>query len=300
MELRHLRYFAVLAEELNFTRAARRLRISQPPLSAQIKDLEEELGVLLFNRTKRSVALTPAGEKFLREARAILEHVDKATRSLKSGGELGGTITIAANPTVDLHLLPAALRRFRERHPDVEFCLRNLLLDDQIEALNSGLVDVAFMRIPLDEFHERGLIVEQVMTESLIAAVPADHPFAEKKSISPKAMKDERLIMWHRHVAPTTYDAVLAAFSAQEVVPYIDQETDSLKLGLGLVSAGLGIAIVPESSQVLRRQGVVYIPFSPALPKAALGIARRKAEIRPLLEEFLTVVREEGKKGICP
>lgn len=296
MELRHLQYFIALAEELSFTRAARRLHISQPPLSMQIRNLEEELGVTLFDRDRRNVALTAAGERFLREARQIVDHVDRAVRVAREAGRgFAGTITLAINPSLDLLLLPRLLRRTGEELPGVEVCLRQLSHREQIEALAQGTVDVGFLRPPLEERDRRGLVVETLMQEALLLAIPADHALARRKSVPLGKLAGENCILWQRAVAPGSYDAVLAACQAAQFCPRIAYEAEAIQTALGLVSGGLGIAFVPESTRVLSREGVVYTRITGNPVMLELSLVWRRDNGSPILPHLLRLAKEVAR-----
>lgn len=292
MELRHLRYFVALAEELNFTRAAERLRISQPPLSAQIKSLEQELGVDLFKRTRRSVEITPAGLRFLREARAVLSQFDRLQSQAHELAEITGTIAIAANPSVDLLVLPEALRLLAGENPSIEYCLRSMYLNDQIRALHDGTVDVAFTRVPLEDSQVRGLVTEKLRDERLILAVPQRHPLADKSSVEPSQLDALGLVMWHRHVAPSAYDSSIRFLRDQRAHPYIAYETDSVIIAIGLAAADLGVALVPESCATVTRAGVVYRPLEPSPPTVGLGVAWCSNNTNPVLQKFIRTAKE--------
>lgn len=297
MELRHLHYFVTLAEELSFTRAAQRLHISQPPLSAQIRNLEEELGVTLFERDRRNVALTAAGERFLREVRQILEHVDRAVRVARDAGRgFAGTITLGMNPSLDLLVLPRLLRQMGEELPGVEVCIRQLSHREQLEALSQGAVDVGFLRPPLEERDSGFLVVEPLMEEALLLAIPADHALARRRTVPLGKLAGESCILWQRAVAPGAYDAVLAACQAAQFCPRIAYEAEAIQTALGLVSGGLGIAFVPESTRVLSREGVVYTRLAGNPVVLELSVAWRRDNGSPILPNLLRIARGVARR----
>ncbi len=291
MDIRHLRYFVVVAEELNFTRAAERLRISQPPLSTQIKDLEDELGTDLFLRTKRSVELTRAGQRFLLEARAILDHMEKAKRVAQSEEDIAGTLSIASIPSVEIHILPKLLEQFHQKRPGVEFCLRSLNYDDQLKGLREETIDCAFLRLPVEDYSHRSIRVEEILEENLVLAISNRSPLAESGISSIKECREASFILWHRHIAPRVYDEIMGVLEELQGVPRISNETDSLQLALGLAAANLGIAIVPNSARVLCREGVTYINTGETFSGLKLGIAWKKNIQNPLVEEFIETTR---------
>ncbi|MEQ8820480.1 MAG: LysR family transcriptional regulator [Sumerlaeia bacterium] len=297
MELRHLRYFVVLAEELHFTRAAERLRMSQPPLSAQIKNLEQELGAALFLRDRRGVELTEAGRRFLPEARQTLDQAARAARIAREAATgLGGSLAIGVSPSVDLRLLPEVLRGFRGDFQAVELVLRNLYQSEMLQALRDGVLDVGFVRLPISEAEQRGLSLEKIHQEPTILALAADHPLAAEAEVPFAKLDGEACLLWHRHVAPAAYDHVLAACREAGFTPRLEFEADSLQTGLGLVAAGLAIAFVPDSARVLCREGVAYRPIAGGGPMLELGMVWRPRASCAALPEFLGRLRGVGKE----
>ncbi|MGA2225931.1 MAG: LysR substrate-binding domain-containing protein [Syntrophobacteraceae bacterium] len=246
MELRHLRYFVTVAEELHFGRAAERLRIAQPPLSQQIRALEEELGVLLFSRTKRRVKLTAAGTAFAQEARKILEGADRAVLVAQrvARGEIGqlevGFISGAVYGKV-----PSIFRLMRTRYPEVSLGLRELTTEEQIEAINANRLDVGLMRPPITVLES--LVVKVVAKEPLVAVLPKTHRLAGQKKIPVRALAGEPFLQVPRHITPRFYDQFVSICAQAGFFPQIVQEARTPQTIVSLVAVGMGVSIVPAS-----------------------------------------------------
>jgi DNA-binding transcriptional LysR family regulator len=291
MELRHLRYFVAVAEELHFRRAAERLHISQPPLSAQIRGLEEELGVELLVRNRRRVELTAAGRALLSAARAILDSVDEAvdlTRRV-GRGEVG-ELSLAFVGSAMYGRLPGFLRAFREAHPGVELVLRELPTSDQLEQLRSGHIDVGVIRPPV---HAQDLLVEEVAHERIVVALPEGHRLAARATLRPTDLAGERFVMLGRRQSPGLHESLAAVMaevrdvgSAGEI-----QEVDQIHSVIGLVAAGFGISLVGESVAHGERQGIAYRPLRGPAPMVSLALAWRPGETSPTVAAFLDFVR---------
>src|SRR5262245_26460331 len=239
MELRHLRYAIAVAEELHFGRAAERLHMSQPPLSQQIQQMEQELGVKLFERTKRSVKLTAAGQTFVAEARSILKHMTNAAKAtIRAGhGELG-TLTVGTVTSTDsgfYKVLVDILQRFAERYPDVHLGLRTLSVAQQVHDLKEDRLTVGFVTLPVDD---PLLCVKNVHFEPLVVALPAKHPLASQRRIKARALAREPLIAFPRQMNPGYVDSVIAYFQKAGCPVNIAHEGDSLYTSLALVAAG--------------------------------------------------------------
>lgn len=287
MELRHLRYFVAVAEELHFGRAAARVRIAQPPLSQQIRQLEDELGVALFNRTRRRVELTPAGRAFLDEVRPLLERAERAAVTARRAGrgEIG-RLAIGHVPSADLDVLPRVLRAWHARFPHVEIELHALLPASQLEALRDGHIHVGFIRLPVDQ---SGLVVEPIQREPLVAALPAGHPAARSTRVRLADLAADTMILFPRRTAPEYYDLILGACRRAGFAPRV-LHPGSMQTNLGLVSAGLGVALMPASIRNLRRAGVAYRPLASPVPQVEMAVAYRRDERSAVLPGFLEVV----------
>lgn len=271
MELRHLRYFLAVAEELSFTRAAARLQIAQPPLSQQIAKLERELGVQLLERTSRSVRLTRAGTAMLHEARLLLSRADETTRIVsRVGSGQSGAVRIGCIPSgfsgVLLRLLPA----FRRRFPDVLPLVYEMEATPQLEALSHGIVDAGLLRLSRPY---PGVTVEPVDTEPLVAALPADNPLAAKDVVPLADLADESFVLFPRQAAADAFDVITAACGAAGFTPNAVYEVTNDHTLAGLVAAGLGVSVVPESTSNLMLPGIVYRPLAPPVPTTVMSIA---------------------------
>jgi DNA-binding transcriptional LysR family regulator len=290
MELRHLRYFVTVAEELHFSRAAERLAISQPPLSQQIQQLEREVGTPLLRRTSRQVELTDAGRVFLEDARQILRAADQATIDARraSRGELGRLgVGFVASATYDV--LPDILRRFRSEYPAISLELVEMNAAQQGPALRERRIDVAFSRPPLTD---ADLHSEPAVTEALVAAVADAHPLAKHESLALDALAGEPFILYPRDPKPSYADFIITVCESYGFTPRVTQETQQMQTALSLVSAGLGVTLVPASVQNLRRRGVIYLPIAAPAPSSLLTVAMRQGDGSPILANFLTIVRQ--------
>ena len=288
MELRHLRYFVTVTEELHFGRAAKKLHISQPPLSMQIRALENELGVTLFNRTQRSVALTQAGNALLSEARHILARVDQAVLMTRraSRGEIG-ELAIGFISVADYNVLPVVLREFRRAFPLVNLTLRESTTDAQIRDLLAGRIDVGFVLPPINEPSLESL---PILREPLIAALPDKHPLARKAGkLALEKLKDAPFILFPRPYAPGLYDDVVSCCKAAGFSPRVEQEAIQMQTIVSLVSAELGVALIPASLTNLRRTGVTYKALKGGSPLTEVHLAWRRGDDLPALRVFVDV-----------
>jgi DNA-binding transcriptional LysR family regulator len=272
MELRDFRYVLAVAEELHFGRAAARLNMSQPPLSQRIRDIEESLGTPLFTRTSRRVALTPAGEALAARARTVLALAEEAgEQARRIGAGLAGRLTVGfVNPAMDA-FLAKALCRFRETAPEVELGLKEMTTPEQTAALAAGRLDLGFFRFagqPLPDCD-----VTEISREPYILALPAGHPLADKAALALADLDGQPLIVPPRTGLPALSRAMAAAFAAAGAAPVPVQEAASKFTMLGLVAAGLGLALIPASAQVWKRQNVIFRNLAPALPPVILAAA---------------------------
>ncbi|HEY8101751.1 MAG TPA: LysR substrate-binding domain-containing protein [Burkholderiaceae bacterium] len=295
IELRQLRYFVAVAEEMHFGRAALRLHMTQPPLSQTIQSLEASLGAPLFYRTQRSVSLTPAGLALLPEARRILlqaEGLPDIARRAAAGES--GRLSLAFVSTADYSVLPPFLREFRERYPQVQIDLREATSDVQLEELLQGRIDVGLLIPPLPDKAKTELEYASVLSESLILAAPKGlKTLRGKSSVSLKTLTDMPLIIFPRRIAPAFHDAILACFHDAGLTPRIGQEAIQMQTIVGLVSAGMGIALVPQSVSNLNRTGVEYKPLTGKTPLVETGLAWRRDNTSPVLRAFLDLLRKK-------
>ena len=275
MELRQLRYFVAVAEELHFGHAAARLHMSQPPLSSQVRRLERELGLDLLRRSTRRVSLTPAGEHFYRRTVALLTELDRAVEEAQEA-DAGrrGMLRIGFVSSANFTVLPTAIRQFREDRPGVELTLMPLTSSEQIEALHEGAVDIGLVRLPA---LGTGLRLETVFTETLIAVVPRGHQLAGRDEIEPEDLVAEPMVLFPYRLMPGFVGQVLQMFDAVGGRPNIVQQAIHHETALGLVAAGVGISILPASAERIATTDVRCIPI-PSAPHVELAIARHPAQ----------------------
>ncbi|MER6528617.1 LysR substrate-binding domain-containing protein [Streptomyces sp. NPDC001508] len=274
MELRHLRYFVTVAEELNFTSAAKVLHISQPPLSQQISQLENELGVVLFERTSRRVAVTQAGQVLLNEARRILANVQQFQQIATGvhGKELGAPLRLASVSSGFSELLPAIIPAFRDLYPNVILFLSSSDPADQVKHLLDGTLDIGILRT--DGSSIQGLDLITIETQEFIAVVPEGHRLSTLQRVPVGALSHEELIILPRRLSPNYVDALVAACRAAGFSPRITHQPEDDQVLLGLVACGLGIGLVPECVSPLRLPGTRYLPLEPPAPTTTLCLAQ--------------------------
>ena len=291
MELRHLRYFTAVAEELHFTRAAARLGIGQPPLSQQIQQLEREIGTPLFLRLPRGIALTEAGAQFLDDARAILASADRAidmARRLGRGER--GAITVGFTASAVFHpYLPRAIRAYRDRYPDVRITLTESNTISLLRGLRAGEVDVAFVRPPyvLDAEFES----ERVLDEPMLIALPPGHPLCRKRAVPIAELADEDFVLYPRPIGAGLYDAIQSACQRAGFGPRVIQEAPQMASIVSLVAAGVGISIVPAAMRHMGAQGIEYRPIKGDAPHALLDMAYRRHDRSVAAENAVGMLR---------
>ncbi len=291
LELRQLRYFVAVAEELHFGRAAERLHMTQPPLSQAIQGLEELLGAPLFLRNRRTVALTAAGEALLPEARRMLLQAGELPELVRraAAGE-AGRLALAFVSSADYSVLPPFLRQYRAAYPDVQIALQEATSDVQIDELLHARVDAGLLIPPLPERARIALDYLKVLDEPLIAALPAG--LAPEGPAWLRELPALPLIIFPRPIAPALHDAILACFRAAGVTPVIGQEAIQMQTIVGLVSAGMGLALVPQSVSNLMRPGVEYRSLHDPTPTVETGLAWRRDNASPVLQGFLDLLRK--------
>lgn len=298
MELRALRYFVALAEELHFGRAARRLAMTQPPLSQAIAALERELGVRLFERTRRKVALTHAGAALLEPARSVLARAAQAAEAAQRAqrGE-AGRLAVGYLAATAYTLLPLVLRDFMKGFPDVKLELRELTLPQQIAALLKGDIEVGLVRPPVAEAE---LDSETILAEPFVLALPARHPLGALRRVPARRLADEPFIMFPRQPGLVFHDLVMGYCLKQGFTPRVAQEANQTHTVVGLVSAGIGVALVPASTQKIGLAGVIYRPLREATPRSRTAIAWRRADASPVVGAFRDVARRVAKQVHSP
>lgn len=290
--LRTLRYFLVLAEELHFGRAASRLNMSQPPLSQQIRQLEDSLGVRLFLRSHHSVELTPAGAAFLEHVPLIFDQLGRAISAarLTGRGQIG-RLDIGVISSSLVGVVPAALEAFRRQHPDVEWKLHELTPPMQIQGLLEKRIDICLFRMP--PAHE-GLHRELVMNEDLMVALPRDHAFAARPAIALADLKDQPFVMFglqQSRLADFLYECCIQA----GFTPQIRQQVLEVQSLLSLVGANMGVTLLPASMRQMSLPNVVFRHITPAPPRIPLYAIYRDRDPSPTLHHFLRIIREMVK-----
>jgi DNA-binding transcriptional LysR family regulator len=293
LELRQLRYFVTVAEELHFGRAAERLHMTQPPLSQTIAALEEQLGAPLFLRSRRQVALTPAGSALLPEARRILAQAGELPGLVRraAAGE-AGRLTLAFVTSADYSVLPPFLNRYRAAYPQVQIVLQEATSDLQVEELLRGRIDAGLLIPPLADKARIDLDYMKVLEEPLILAAPAGlTALAGGGPVRLADLPSLPLIIFPRQVSPALHDAILACFRAAGVTPEIGQEAIQMQTIVSLVSAGMGMALVPQSVSNLMRPGVEYRALADPTPLVETGLSWRRDNSSPVLHGFLDLIR---------
>ncbi len=289
MELRHLRYFVAVAQERNFTRAAERLHIAQPPLSRQIQQLEEELGLQLFERESRPLKTTEAGRLFLEQATQLLERMESLRTMMERLKEAGRPrFVIGFEASTIYAALPQLIRRFRTVAPEVELSLVEMISFEQIVALKEGRLDVSFGRIRLEDPTVRRDVLRN---EPLVAALPLAHPLAAQEGpLSLARLAGEPLIIYPREPHPSYADQVISLFHDRGLTPNIGHEARELQSAIGLVAAETGYAIVPISVSRLRRDDIVYRDLDDPGATSPIIMSRRVGDTSPLLGVMSRVI----------
>jgi DNA-binding transcriptional LysR family regulator len=295
LELRALRSFAMLAEELHFGRAADRLGIAQPALSQQIKRLERIVGAELFDRTSKRVSLTAVGATLLDETRVLLPLADRAlVRTERVARGDAGTLRVGFVASGAFSVLPDILRTFRREYPAVHLELVEGVIDTPLARLEAGLIDVALLRGPVT--HPR-IRFEPVFREPLCAVLPKRHRFAKRAIVPLKALLDEPFVMFPRFRAPEFYDAIIDECRSAGLTPRIVQEASEWQVLASFVAAELGVTLAPESVRRMPRDGVVFRSIRPRRAIAELIVAYADNTSPPLVEAFIQVARAVGNLG---
>lgn len=292
VELRHLRYFVAVAEEGHFGRAAERLRMSQPPLSRQIQDLEKQLGVQLFERGRRGAQPTEAARLLLPEARASLTHAERVERMAKRAGrgELG-SLTVGFVGSATYTAVPNILREFRERFPEVELTLKEMTSTEQARALNDGLIGVGFLRPPVGGEGDY-LGVRVILEEPLVAALPDSHRLSSAENVRLGGLSGDSFVLFTRRLGMSFYDLAVGACRGAGFDPIVGQEAVHIQTIIGLVAAGAGVSLVPASVAKLRDNGVTYKPLEDDAPLAKIAVAWRLGSPSHTVDALLRVAEE--------
>jgi len=284
MDLRHLNYFLILAEELHFGRAAERLNISQPPLSRMIQQIEKELGVLLFERTKRSVMLTSGGIELLQDAKQMVSQMQAVKKRLSVFGKgETGTVRIGYVGAVMHTELPKLLSNFIEQFPHINLQFEEQPNNNLLHGLNNGTLDAAFVRTWL---HPENLEERLILSEPFVAVVPAKHSLAMKKKISVKELKNENFITFTRECGPTIFDSFLVLCSNAGFTPQISHHASQLNSVLRLIESGFGVSLLPANIEVGYKLKLKFIPLENAKETVPLIMLMRKGNAGPALSHL--------------
>jgi DNA-binding transcriptional LysR family regulator len=291
MDLKQMRYFLAVAEERNFTRAALRLHMAQPPLTRQIQALEEDIGTLLFLRTGKGVDLTEAGQALLDEVPNLLALAQRAReRAVLAGEGQSGRLDIGIFGSGVLDVIPRILARFHADRPEVRIVLHNLTKNEQLAGLRERRISVGFNRLVPPE---ADLVVEEVLRESMTVALPAHDPLAKQASVTIPDLSDHPLILYPRLPIAGLAQQVMQAFNREKSVLRVEQEVEDVLTAIALVAGGFGACVTTASTASLRLPGVVYRPLiSKHLREIELSCLYRQADDSPLLAAFVAVVRE--------
>jgi DNA-binding transcriptional LysR family regulator len=285
MEFRHFRAFVAVAEELHFGKAARKLNLSQPPISLAIKEMESELGVILFERSSRRIKLTSAGEDLLHCAKAVLTAADDVKRQAKlSASGAAGTLSLGFMSLAAYSYLPDTLNRFIKDHPDVRISLMESTTDQILLDLSTGALDVGcIFSSPLLDSNLR---YQATNRDPLIIALPSTHPLAKLSRVPLAQLAKERFLTFERHYGPIMFDAVISTCMRHGFSPKIFSARQMHTI-VSLVSGGVGVALVPACVEVLHREGVVYRPLKGDRTPVEIGVAWRKGEASAVVKEFI-------------
>jgi DNA-binding transcriptional LysR family regulator len=295
VEIKHLRSFAAVAEALSFIKAARKLHISQPALSAQIQALEAEIRVKLFERSRRSVRLTLPGETFLSDAAAILQMVkDAELRAQRAAAGETGHVRIGFVASAALQIVPSIVLAFRRRHPLVTLELMNIRTTDQIALLEERKLDAGFLRLPASS---KSLVITPIHREPFVLVVPNGHFLANKKPFRLAALEHEPFVAYARRWAPGFYDSWIQMFTAAGFSPHVVQETGEMETMLALVAAGVGVAVAPQG--LVRRQvrGLTVRALPRKAPYSEIGLAVRSGQNNILTDRLAELALSLGKSG---
>lgn len=287
MDLRHLRYFTTVAAEGSFSRAAEKLNMAQPPLSRQIQQLEEALGAQLIDRSARPLQLTPAGRFFLEQTVQILARLKESAEATRRIAEGRRTVFgIGFVPSALYGLLPELIRQFRALNAGVEVQLSELITVQQAEALKTGRIDVGFGRLVLDEPEVQSVTL---LEEPIVAALPARHPLLRRKQLPLALLAQEPLLLYPARPRPSYADHVLQLFKGRGLTPRVAMEANELQTALGLVAAGVGIALVPASVRHLHRSEVHYRPLADGAAVSPVIMNARVGDEGALLKQLRTL-----------
>lgn len=294
IDLRQFRYFLAVSEELNFGRAAQRLHISQPPLSRQIRQLEEQLGVQLFVRTGNGVILTCAGEKFLPEAKRTLSQAEKAIAAARSARDTArGKFVIGYTTVFDRSVFPDVVSRLQSHFPQWQIITKGNHSINLVRDIRNGIMDIAFIGLHTDV---ADLESEVIHKEPMVVALPAKHPLARKHKVSFSMLNDEAMFWFDRQLNPGFYDYCQTFFNNIAFRPTLLPEPQDHHILLGLIAEGKGFALIPASLKNIKRQGVVFreLKYESNMLAIGISVAFLKSNTSPVLPPFLDMLRTDN------
>src|SRR5580700_1296464 len=297
MELRQIRSFLSIAETLHFGRTAELIHLSQPALSLLIRALEEEVGVRLLERNRRKTTLTAAGIAFRDDATAALSQLDQAIRKsrLAASGKLG-LLRIGFVSTAGIEIVPNIVRQFRELNPEVGFSLRNILTAEQVRMLETGSLDIGFLRVPIGE--NSALDVVTVHRERFVLIVPSSHKLAKRKRVRLRDVAGEDFVMYERTYAPGFHDLMFGILRDARIAPNVSQTAVEIPMLISLVASGMGITIAPLSVVKHSAASVVACNILDRIPMSEIGIAVRRGARPAVVDNFRTFALEKlGRAG---
>jgi len=296
MELRHIRYFVAVAEELHFGRAASRLNISQPPLSQQIQSLEYELGTKLFFRTKRVVTLTKSGELLLGESYKLLEQAKRIKRIAKraEAGEIG-EIQIGIITSACFEVLPNILDLLRRKHPKVGFSVKEYDTADALPALIDGVLDIGLVRVDRVTSPLKGIPLKE---DYLVVALPERHKLSSKDKINITEIKNETFVMFAREVSPLFYDSIMSALNQAGFTPELLHKTNSIQTQTAFVASGLGVALVPSTTKRQNIPGIVYKDLNEYIPLTDISLVWNAQSTSNLTKGIINTIQNKNFRSL--
>ncbi len=292
MELRQIRSFLSISETLHFGRTAELIHLSQPALSLQIRALEEEVGVRLFERNRRKTTLTAAGLAFRDDAAAAVSQLEQAIRRARLAGQGKlGLLRIGFISTAGSEIVPNLVRRFRDSNPDIVFSLRNILTTDQIQMLVAGSLDVGFLRLPIGEHPE--LEIVEVHREPFVVVTPLTHKLAKRKKVALHELSGQDFVMYDRSYAPGFHDLIFGMLRDAGVVPNVCQTAGEMPTLISLVDSGMGISILPSSAVKNSVASVVACEIAGTIPRSKIALAVNKENRAAIVGNFRSLALEE-------
>jgi DNA-binding transcriptional LysR family regulator len=295
MELRQLRYFIAVAEDLHFGHAARRLRIAQPALSRQIQALEKELLVQLLFRNRRRVQITPAGQVFLERARLILARTEEAALAAqRASGGVSGSLNLGFVGSATYDVLPNVLRAFRQAAPNVDLTLSEMAVHAQIEALTEKRIDIGLLRLPVKT---DGVMFRRISREPLYVALPSSHRLAQFPALRMSALAGEPFVLYPDHPRPSWTEFVIGLCQEAGFRPIVVQRTVEIQTTLSLVAAGIGVSIVPKCVGNIERKDVAFRRLTGVRARTELLAAYRERDPSPVVQTFLKVLWQGVQAG---